>query len=110
MQPFTNPKRFAYVKAPNWRGAPPAAALPPAAGKLTKKAVQPLIKDPTALSRLRELYITDQGIDYGAVQRLLKARRQLKVQAGETDSDSYAWSCVLRASGRTYGDGLYGRW
>ena len=31
-----------------------------------------------------------------------------QVLAGETDSDSYAWSCVLREMGRGYGDGLYG--
>ena len=50
------------------------------------------------------------GIPYNKVQQLLKKRRHLRVQAGETDSDSAAWGCVLAAQGRSYGDGLYGRW
>lgn len=61
--------------------------------------------------QLRELYLTDQGYDiYDAVDRLLRKRKQLRVQAGETDGDSAAWGCVLAAQGRSYGDGLYGRW
>lgn len=62
-------------------------------------------------AQLSDLYLTDQGYDLdSAVQRLLKARRGLRVQAGETDSDSMAWSCVMQQTGRGYGDGLYGRW
>lgn len=61
--------------------------------------------------QLQELYLTDQAYDmYTAVERLMKKRRGLRVQAGETDSDSAAWGCVLAAQGRSYGDGLYGRW
>lgn len=82
---------------------------PPSAGRLTDKALAPLIQG--KLPRLRQLYITDQtNVRYNKVEQLLKKRRTLQLQAGETDSDSAAWGCVLAAQGRGYGDGLYGRW
>ena len=77
-------------------------------GKLKSASVKLLTEG--KLPELRQLYITDQnGITYNAVEKLTKARgRRLRVQAGETDSDSMAWSMVLQQSGSRYGDGLYG--
>ena len=90
-------------------GRPPRHPCLPAAGRLTAKALDPLLGG--ALPGLRELYLTDQSkITYNKVQALLKKRKRLRVQAGETDSDSAAWGCVLREMGASYGDGLYGRW
>jgi len=90
-------------------------ALPSAcharAGQLTNKAIDPLFSA-GALPKLRELYLTDQSyqLSFNKVQQLLKKRRKLQVQVGETDSDSAAWGMVLQQQGRSYGDGLYGRW
>ncbi|PSC76970.1 sodium phosphate symporter [Micractinium conductrix] len=77
-------------------------------GKLTKKGLQPLISGKAP--QLQQLYITDQqpGL-YDTVKKLLRARKNLRVQAGDTDSDSAAWGSVLAAQGRGYGDGMYGR-
>ncbi|PNW86382.1 hypothetical protein CHLRE_02g084200v5 [Chlamydomonas reinhardtii] len=81
-------------------------------GALKGKALDPLIQG--ALPNLRRLYITDQGVGYDAVQRLIKKRgKTLQVQSGETDDDdSFAYGMVMSMQGRGYGDGLYGnmRW
>ncbi|KAG2495298.1 hypothetical protein HYH03_006570 [Edaphochlamys debaryana] len=75
-----------------------------------KKLLDPLIKD-NKLPELYNLVLTDQGLDYASTQRLIKARgKKLRVQAGSTDSDSFAYGCVLREMGGRYGDGLYGNW
>ncbi|KAG2446733.1 hypothetical protein HYH02_008294 [Chlamydomonas schloesseri] len=81
-------------------------------GALKGKALQPLMEG--ALPALRRLYITDQGVGYDAVQKLIKKRgKTLQVQAGATDDDdSYAYGMVMGMQGRGYGDELYGnmRW
>ncbi|GLC61182.1 hypothetical protein PLESTB_001728500 [Pleodorina starrii] len=41
--------------------------------------------------------------------RLIKRRKGPQVQAGETDSDSYAWGCVAQRMGCSYGDVRGGR-
>ena len=100
-----------------WAAWPGAPGMPPAArgAGLCAHAAHP--PPPCARSpaffclQLQELYLTDQSYNlHGSVQCLLQARKGLRVQAGETDSDSMAWACVLRATGRSHGDGLYGRW
>ncbi|PNH04742.1 hypothetical protein TSOC_009082 [Tetrabaena socialis] len=77
-------------------------------GRLTCKALDPLITE--AAPKLRQLYLTDQGVGYDSVAKLVKARGKsgLQVQAGQSDSDSFAWGSVMRQMGRSYGDGLYG--
>ncbi|GLC75750.1 hypothetical protein PLESTF_001681400 [Pleodorina starrii] len=42
-------------------------------------------------------------------RRLIKRRKGPQVQAGETDSDSYAWGCVAQRMGCSYGDVRGGR-
>ncbi len=58
--------------------------------------------------------MTDTRVGFEAVERLIKARggnkRGFQVQAGESDSDSMAWSSVLSQMGRSYGDGIYGNY
>ena len=50
-------------------------------GKLTKKAVQPLLAG-GALPHLQRLSLTDQGIDLRALEKLVLKRRQLEIQVG----------------------------
>lgn len=76
-------------------------------GRLSDKSLKKLFDD-NILPYLKQLCITDQsGIKHDVVYRLRRRRPNLKVIAGETDSDSFAHSMVLSMMGLDYGDGLY---
>ncbi|KAG2446734.1 hypothetical protein HYH02_008295 [Chlamydomonas schloesseri] len=80
-------------------------------GALERKALQPLMEG--ALPALRRLYITDQGVGYDAVQKLIKKRgKTLQVLAGDTDGYGFAAAMVKSLQGGSWGDDLYGnmRW
>ncbi|KAJ7325359.1 hypothetical protein OS493_029908 [Desmophyllum pertusum] len=76
-------------------------------GSLTDECVKHLF-DLSVLPNLNGLIITDQmRVRHDVVYRLRRRRHNLKIIAGETDSDSFAHSMVLSMMGMDYGDGLY---
>ena len=76
-------------------------------GSLTDECIKRLF-DLSVLPKLKGLIITDQlRVRHDVVYRLRRRRPNLKIIAGETDSDSFAHSMVLSMCGLDYGDGLY---
>ena len=76
-------------------------------GSLTDECIKDLF-DLSVLPNLKGLIITDQlRVHHDVVYRLRRRRPNLKIIAGETDSDSFAHSMVLSMCGLGYGDGLY---
>ncbi|XP_068675364.1 uncharacterized protein [Montipora foliosa] len=76
-------------------------------GSLTDECIKRLF-DLSVLPSLKGLIITDQmRVHHDVVYRLRRCRPNLKIIAGETDSDSFAHSMVLSMCGMSYGDGLY---
>ena len=76
-------------------------------GHLTDRALKEFF-DVDVAPNLKTLRVTDQsGISYEVVMRLRRCRPNLEITAGETDSDSMAWSLILGMTGGWYGDGLF---
>ena len=76
-------------------------------GDLTDRTMK-IFFDLDVTPSLKTLIITDQqGISYDIVMRLRRCRPNLEITAGETDSDSMAWSLILGMTSGWYGSGLY---
>lgn len=76
-------------------------------GELTDRTLKEFF-DVNVAQNMKTLIVTDQHrISYEVVMRLRRCRPNLEITAGETDSDSMAWSLILGMTGRWYGDGLY---
>ena len=76
-------------------------------GAITNKLVK-AVMDKDLVPQLKFLNVVDQrAVTYPAVQKLRKARPDLNVVAGESDSDSFAHGMVLDAMGMDYGDGYF---
>lgn len=76
-------------------------------GALTDRVLKEFF-DVNVAPSLKTLIVTDQrGISYDVVMRLRRCRPTLEITAGDTDSDSMAWSLILGMTGGWYGEGLY---
>ena len=76
-------------------------------GGLTDRILKEFF-DVNVTPNLKTLIVTDQrGISYDVVMRLRRCRTTLEITAGDTDSDSMAWSLILGMTGGWYGERLY---